>query len=143
MKKEIAIPEVGKKYHFFDDSKTSSSRHYIAECIKIISNDDAKDIMFDLADEYIGKYSISLYDIWLKEKHDNNWLFADKTDCFVCCTIPKFDENNIWFVMTKDNGWFSLDIQNGWQGGDLDVDNSKYKDVCELYGYDPYEDKIV
>ncbi len=39
------IPEVGKFYHFWDDGKTSTSRHYICKVEKIITPEEAKNII--------------------------------------------------------------------------------------------------
>ena len=38
------VPEVGKKYHFFDDGKISPSRHYIAQVEQIIDMKEARRI---------------------------------------------------------------------------------------------------
>ena len=43
------VPEVGKQYHFWDDGKSSPSRHYICRCERIIkTKKEAKTIMFTL-----------------------------------------------------------------------------------------------
>ena len=74
---------------------------------------------------------ISLYEIWKKESAMDYWLFAEDTDCFVEISCPKYDENNLWAVRTKDGGWFTLDIQSSWQGGDIDVTGEKFNNVNE------------
>jgi hypothetical protein len=131
MKKEI--PEIGKYYHFFDDGKTSPSRHYICRCEKVITPEAAKQVIVRIPEWHYNNEveycDISLYDHW----HDNempfhNWLYAEDTDYFVECSCPRYDENNLWFVRTKNGGWFSMNIQNSWQSGRLDIDNTIYNE---------------
>lgn len=124
------VPEVGKYYHFFDDGKTSLSRHYICKCERIITPEEAKEIMINVPNEYVDDImdNISLYEHW----HDNempghDWLYAKDTDYFVECSCPKYDEHNLWFVRTDDGGWFSMDIQSSWQAGRLDVDGEIFQ----------------
>lgn len=126
------LPEVGKLYHFFDDGKTSPSRHYICKCEQIITPEEAKSVMIEVPNEYVDDVmdKISLYEHW----HDNempkcDWLYAEDTDYFVECSCPKYDKNNLWFVRTKDGGWFSMDIQSWWQSGRLDVDGEIFQEV--------------
>lgn len=135
------VPEVGKEYHFWDDGKSSPSRHYICRCERIVrSIKEAKTIMFTLK-KYEGffknssytNYKISLYDIWKKESAMDYWLFAEDTDAFVEISCPKYDENNLWAVRTKDGGWFTLDIQSSWQGGEVDVTGEKFNNIIEEY----------
>lgn len=138
--KEEPIPEVGKEYHFWDDGKSSPSRHYICRCERIIkSKKEAKAIKFTLR-EYLApytkdakfiEYETSLYDIWKKSVKDHYWLIAEDTDAFIEISCPKYDENNLWAVRTKWGGWFTLDIQSSWQGGDVDVTGEKYEHVVE------------
>jgi hypothetical protein len=127
-----SIPEIGKTYMFYDDGKISRCRQDRARVLRVITKEDAKEISFPTYydDDFIFTTikqdtepigSISLYDIWLLSKMEGDWIFANDTDCFIECSIPKYDENTIWFVRTKLGGWFSMDIQNEWQGGRLDV----------------------
>lgn len=132
------IPEVNKQYHFFDDGKISSSRHYIATITKILTKEEAKNINFELTeyfhtddgDDYYD-YKTSLYDIWQGEIKEYYWLIAEDTDYIVEASIPDYDENLIYFVRTKDGGWFSMNIQSSWQGGRLDIDGKLYKILTE------------
>lgn len=126
------IPKIGKYYHFFDDGKLSPSRHYICKVERIITPEEAKGVMVEVPNDYVDdiKDAISLYDHW----HDNempnhDWLYAKDTDYFIEVSCPKYDENNLWFVRTKDGGWFSMDIQSSWQGGRLDIDESIYESI--------------
>ena len=114
------IPEVGKKYHFFDDGKVSDSRHYIATVTRIISLEETKE-MFDES-EY-REYPCSLYDAWKEEKSDCPRLYARETDCIVACVIPEYDEDPVYFARGNKGEWWSFNVANSWQTGYLDIDN--------------------
>ena len=126
------IPEVGKYYHFFDDGKTSPSRHYIARVERIVPITDSVDILIPHFDQYLEELvPMSLWDIWNESKVDADWVFSEKTDVLVEASCPKYDGNNLWFARMKDGDWFSMDIQSSWQGGLLDVTREVYESVLE------------
>ena len=130
------LPKVGEFYHFFDDGKTSSGRHYICRIEKIIPFKDAKDIILSTPRGETfenGKFEsfnidMSLEDIWKDEVRQCDWLYATETDYFVEASCPVYDNNNLWFARTKQGGWFSMNIQNSWQSGRLDIDNTIYNE---------------
>lgn len=143
------IPEVGKKYYFFDDGKTSPSRCYVAKVLRVIPYDECEEILDIYDHDCQQNIPKSLKDIH-KEEVDNHtiqspnliiggckqgepWLYAKETDFFVECLIPGYDDNNLWFVRTIDRGWFSINIQNSWQSGRLDIDNSIYDEAKEYF----------
>lgn len=153
-------PKVGEYYHFWDDGKTSQSRHYICKCERVLNNKKAKKEIVKISNWDFVKNKefftdVSLFDFWKNNVVPNHkWLFDTETDYFVECSCPKYDENNLWFVRTKDGGWFSMNIQNGWQGGELDVtgeifdsiidemrDNPRYydQDIIDAYLNEKYE----
>ena len=76
---------------------------------------------------------VSLYDHWHNDEMPNHdWLYETETDYFVECSCPVYDDNNLWFVRTKnDGGWFSMDIQSWWQGGRLDVDGKIFENIIQ------------
>ena len=119
------IPSVGEYLHFWDDGKTSPSRHYICKIERIIPIEESKEIYLPYMDE--GEFS--LYGIWQYEKDNCDWLYAKDTDVIIEASCPKYDENNLYFVRTKEGGFFSMDIQSSWQGGRLDVDGDIYESV--------------
>ena len=121
------IPEVGKYYHFWDDGKCGVSRHYIAKCEEIIPIKDASNYL--IADKEFNK--LSLLKIWAKEKRHKDWIFNPKTDVIVRCSIPKYDENDIFFARDKNDEWFSFCTTNWWQGGRLDIDGKIYENVLQ------------
>lgn len=141
------IPVIGEQYHFFDDGKIRKSRHYIATVLDIITPKQAKYI-------YINRQwedtSVSLYTIWREEidshRQSKNfkvftsgsmevgtpWLYTEETDYFIKCSIPDYDENDVWFVRTVDGGWFSLNTVDTWMAGILDVSGERFKSLEEL-----------
>lgn len=140
------IPKVGEFYHFFDDGKTSSSRHYICKVERVIPFNEAKDILFTTPRGETfenGKFEsfnidMSLEDIWKDEMAQCHWLYATETDYFIEASCPVYDDNNLWFARTKDGGWFSMNIQSWWQSGELDVDNTKFNEIIEFWKNDKY-----
>ena len=141
------VPVIGEQYHFFDDGKIRESRHYMATVLDIITPEQTKDI-------YINRQwedtPVSLYTIWREEidRHRQGntfkvltsgsmefgapWLYTEETDYFIKCSIPDYDENDVWFVRTVDDGWFSLDTINTWMGGRLDVSGERFKSLEEI-----------
>ena len=125
------VPEVGKKYHFFDDGKISPSRHYIAQVEQII---DMKEARRRYAERYTKPgFLRQLSVIWEEIKNQRDWIFAKETDYLVLCSIEGYSEHWIWFARTKNSGWFSLDIHSGLETGELDVDGSIYEDAKNLF----------
>ena len=116
-----SVPEVGKEYLFFDDGKTSPSRIFKAKVLRVIPYSE---------EVYVDKYyydlgsliPTSIQDVHKEEVEECDWIYTSETDYFVECSIPKYDDNTIWFARTKDGGWFSMNIQSSWQSGRLDVD---------------------
>lgn len=150
-KKLKPIPKVGDSYHFFDDGKIKESRHYIATVLDIITPKQAKNIMFSRVDDEVS-FEVSLYEIWRNEIDEHRqgtnfkviaagvsmevgtpWLYAEETDYFIKCSIPEYDENDVWFVRTVDGGWFSIDTNNWWMSGELDIDGKLFNDMIKSY----------
>jgi hypothetical protein len=153
------VPKVGDKHSFFDDGKMCESRHYMAEVLRVITPDEAKQITFNLINyddwnsdlqDYNIKENITktLYEVWREEVDAHRqrdcftvltdgakttpgspWCYAEETDFFIECSIPKYDEHTIWFVRHVSGGWFSMDIQQSWMSGTLmpiDFDFNEY-----------------
>lgn len=130
------VPEVGKEYHFWDDGKSSPSRHYICRCERLLTCEEAKTIVFDLKfypdptkKEYIS-YKKTLFEIWQEEIKGTSWIFEEDTDYFVEVSCPTFDDNKLWAARTKWGGWFTLEI-SFWQGGEIDVTGEKFRNIVE------------
>lgn len=141
------LPEVGKKYHFFDDGKLHMQRHYIATVLRIVPFDEAKNIIvkeFDYNLVEDGKPAEEclvdqcIIDTWHRERTDHHWLYNkdEETDCFIEISVPEYDDYNLWAVRTKWGYFFTMDIQSSWQGGVLDIDGShfnEFKQILEWY----------
>lgn len=106
------VPEVGKKYHAFDDGKIRPSRCSIVKIIEVIPF-------------VVVNHKVFL-EWWQQEVEDCYWLYAKETDYFV---KAECSDRISYFVRTKDGGWFSL----GWFGARLDIDGSLYEKMKESY----------
>jgi hypothetical protein len=127
------IPKVGKQYHFFDDGKISSSRHYIATVLEVIPIEEAKKIIISTPRDYDWEthqnhfIDMSLYDIWRDEVKECDWIFIDNTDYIIKCSIPEYDQDPIYFAESIRDGWFSMNVTSWWQSGRLDIDGKLYE----------------
>lgn len=131
------IPKVGEFYHFWDDGKHGLSRHYIAKVERIIPFEQAGNVFCkDREFEDIT----SLLEIWKAEVSRCPRLYKNETDVFIECSIPKYDEDLIYFCRTTDDGWFSINTTSWWQSGTLDIDGSIFEEVLE-YSSDELKEK--
>lgn len=104
------IPEIGKIYAFFDDGKTGLSRRYKATVLDIIPSNVVEEKMPEL------------FSGWKENLNEADFLYAPITDFFIKCSIPKYDDDFVYFVRDKSDEWFSIDYPHGWMSGVLDVD---------------------
>jgi hypothetical protein len=100
------IPEVGKKYHCFDDGKITFSRHFIIEVNEVLGHQQFK-----------KKYpeQFKLYREAVKRCY---WLYSTHSDKFVI-TYKGEDKGLGVYVRTKQGGWFG--IGDFWDSATLDV----------------------
>lgn len=110
--KEQRIPKPGEKFMFFDDGKVRYSRMYQAEVLETYTPEETPNFVKEALNDN------DTYWLFIKDEETGKY----KSDVFIECSIPKYDENHIWFARTQDGGFFSIDIQSNWQGGRLDVD---------------------
>lgn len=89
------IPEVGKKYHCYDDGKITFSRHFIIEVNEVLGHQAFKKKYPEKFQEYRERVK------------DCYWLYSTHSDKFI---ITKEGENNELgvYVRTKDGGWFGV-----------------------------------
>ena len=106
------IPEVGKKYHCFDDGKITFSRHFIIQVDEVLGHMAFKKKYPEYFKQYVRR---------VKESY---WLFSTHSDKFV---ITYFGENNQpgVYVRTKQGGWFG--IGDWWNSATLDVTGKFWK----------------
>ena len=119
------LPELGKRYHFFEDGKSGPSRHYIIEITEIIP-----------FEEMIDGELLDIYDAEVKEA---DFLYAPETDYFIYGRKVLSDntldtEDEFIFIRTNYGGWFSFG--HWFEDGQLDVDNSKYNEIVEYWEQD-------
>ena len=119
------LPELGKRYHFFEDGKSGPSRHYIIEITEIIPFEEMID----------GE----LLDVYDTEVIECDFLYAPETDYFVYGrkvlpnNVLDMDDEFI-FVRTNYGGWFSFG--HWFEDGQLDVNSSKYNEIVEYWEQD-------
>ena len=119
------LPELGKRYHFFEDGKSGPSRHFIIEITEIIPFEEMID----------GE----LLDIYDAEVEECDFLYAPETDYFVYGRKVLSDntldmEDEFIFIRTNYGGWFSFG--HWFEDGQLDVDSSKYNEIVEYWEQD-------
>lgn len=126
--------EMGKFYHFWDDGKSSISRHYLCKCEDIITLEQAEKLL--IPSLYWSKkngetVTLTLKEIWERNKKECDWLYADETPYFIVISCPKYDDNLLYCAKTKYNEWFSMSAQTWWQSGLLDIYEKKLNQVIK------------
>lgn len=100
------LPEIGKKYHCFDDGKITFGRHFIIQVDEVLGHQ-----------QFRKKYpeSFKRYRLVVKGHY---WLYSTHSDKFV---ITHKGENGQFgvYVRTKQGGWFG--IGDWWNSATLDV----------------------
>ena len=123
------IPEIGKKYHCFDDGKITFSRHYIVKIDEVLN-------YMKFKKKYPNEFKQ-----YCKTAKDHYWLYSRQTDKFIIIYKGENDELGV-FVRTKQGGWFSFS-SSFLYCGDLDI-NGKIWDslVANIDDFDfTQEDK--
>jgi hypothetical protein len=120
------IPEVGKKYHCFDDGKITFSRHFIIQVDEVLGHMAFK--------KKYPKY----FKQYVKRVKESYWLFSTHSDKFV---ITYFGENNQpgVYVRTKQGGWFG--IGDWWNSATLDVTGKFWKYLVANIDHFDYTEK--
>lgn len=123
------IPEVGKRYHCFDDGKITFSRHFI---IKV---DEVLGFM-----QFKKKYP-EMFKQYIEEVKSCYWLYKRSSDKFVVTFEGENDKPGV-YVRTKDGGWFG--IGDWWNSARLDVTGQIWKSLIQdidLFDYTDEEKK--
>ena len=110
------IPEVGKRYHCFDDGKITFSRHFIIKVDEVLNFMQFKKKYPEMVKQYI------------EQTKDCYWLYARRTDKFVITFKGENNEPGV-YVRTKDGGWFG--IGNWWNSAELDVTGKLWKSLVQ------------
>lgn len=100
------IPEVGKKYHCFDDGKIKFSRHFIIQVDEVLGHQ-----------QFRKKYPKE-FELYRKAVKGYYWLYSTHSDKFIITHKGENDEFGV-YVRTKQGGWFG--IGEHWNSATLDV----------------------
>ena len=99
------VPEVGKKYHCFDDGKVTFSRHFIIQVDEVLGHQQFK-----------KKYP-TYFKVYRAVVKNCYWLYSTHSDKFVITYKGENDEFGV-YVRTKQGGWFG--IGGYWNSARLD-----------------------
>lgn len=99
------IPEVGKRYHCFDDGKITFSRHFIIEVNEVLGHQQFK-----------KKYPEAFLQ-YREAVKGHYWLYSTHSDKFIITHKGENDRFGV-YVRTKQGGWFG--IGDWWNCGELD-----------------------
>lgn len=120
------IPEVGKKYHCFDDGKVRFSRHYIIEVSEVLGYMQFK-----------KKYP-ELFKTYCEVSKGHYWLYSRSTDKFIVAEKGENDELGV-FVRTKQGDWFGIGNLNN--AGTLDVTGKCWDYLIDNKGLFDYSEE--
>ena len=121
------VPEVGKRYHCFDDGKIKFSRHFIIKVDEVLGFIQFK-----------KKYP-ALFKQYIEEAKRCYWLYSTHSDKFVITYRGDNDELGV-YVRTKQGGWFGAG--NWWNSATLDVTGELWDDlIADIDNYDYTEEE--
>lgn len=128
-KKDIQpIPEVGKKYHCFDDGKIRLSRHFIIQVDEVLNHMEFKKKYPEQFQQYI------------EQSKECYWLLSRRSDKFIITYKGENDELGV-YVRTKQGGWFGCG--NWFNSAKLDVTGECWQnmlnDMAKYKTYTPEE----
>jgi hypothetical protein len=117
------IPEVGKRYHCFDDGKITFSRHFIIKVDEVLGHQQFKK---KYPEEFLHyREAIKL----------SYWIYSTHSDKFIITHNGENNELGV-YVRTKQGGWFGignwfnsalLDVTGKiWDGLVKNIDNFDY-----------------
>ena len=116
------IPEVGKRYHCFDDGKIRFSRDYVMKVKEVLNYMEFK-----------RKYP-KLFKTYVIEAKQHYWIYSRRTDKFIVLEPEenRTEYNNIEIaVRTKDGGWFTFS-NSALCCGTLDVTGELWDDLVKI-----------
>lgn len=110
------IPEVGKKYHCFDDGKITFSRHFIIKVDEVLGHQQFK----KKYPEYFRKYRSAV--------KSSYWLYSTHSDKFIITHKGEHDEFGV-YIRTKQGGWFGMG--DWWNSATLDVTSELWENLLK------------
>ena len=121
------VPEVGKRYHCFDDGKITFSRHFIIQVDEVLG-----------FIQFRKKYS-ELFEQYVKRVKESYWLFSTHSDKFII-TYKGESEGLGVYVRTKQGGWFGIGPY--WNSATLDVTGKLWENlVANIDNFDYTEEE--
>ena len=121
------IPEVGKRYHCFDDGKITFSRHFIIQVDEVLGHMQFK-----------KKYP-KLFKDYRKAVKSHYWLYSTHSDKFVITHQGEDNELGV-YVRTKQGGWFG--IGDFWNSAALDATSEFWDNlVANIDNFDYSEEE--
>ena len=116
------VPEVGKKYHCFDDGKIRFSRHFIIQVDEVLGYQAFK-----------KKYPKE-FERYVEEVKRCYWLYSTHSDKFIITHKGENDELGV-YVRTKQGGWFGAGTW--WNSAVLDVTGELWDNlIADIDDYD-------
>ena len=120
------IPEVGKRYHCFDDGKVTPSRHFIVEVTEVLGHQQFK----KKYPEEFKQYREAVKDCY--------WLYSTHSDKFIIVEHGEENERGV-YVRTKQGEWFG--IGNIFNAGRIDVTGRLWNKLLENFDLFDYTDE--
>lgn len=116
------VPEVGKRYHCFDDGKVRFSRHFIIKVDEVLG-----------FIQFRKKYP-KLFEQYTEAVKQCYWLYSTHSDKFIITHKGENDELGV-YVRTKQGGWFGAG--NWWNSATLDVTGELWDNlIADIDNYD-------
>ena len=116
------VPEVGKKYHCFDDGKIRFSRHFIIQADEVLGYQTFK-----------KKYPKE-FERYVEGVKQCYWLYSTHSDKFVITHKGENDELGV-YVRTKQGGWFGIGPY--WDSAVLDSTGELWDNlIADIDDYD-------
>ena len=107
------IPVVGKTYYTYYDGKISLSREGQVKVLRVIP---------------AWRMPLKLRLLWMREKHEFDWVFQPKTDFVIVTEVCSSDEpRKEYFFRQRTGEWFSIET---------DLFGGSFLDVKEYWHYE-------
>ena len=125
------VPEVGRRYHCFDDGKITFSRHFIIQVDEVLGHQQFK-----------KKYPKE-FELYREAVKGHYWLYSTHSDKFIITHKGENDELGV-YVRTKQGGWFGIGFY--WNSAELDVTGKSWDELIldiDQWNYTEEEKKRI
>ena len=109
-------PQVGKKYHCFDDGKITFSRHFIIQVNEVLGHQ-----------RFRRNYPM-MFRLYRDAVKEHYWLYSTHSDKFIIANNGENDELGV-YVRTKQGGWFGIGPY--WNAATLDVTGNLWSNLVK------------